>query len=121
MTPERRAALRKEARAAWAKKTPQERLESLARLYTEIGEALHAELQEDDAATRAEEAREIGKRAAEALRKAFEEALKQLSKRRQLEGPRFLSPEENYAVDQWERLHGRKRAAHEAGGADAGQ
>ncbi|MCY3019311.1 MAG: hypothetical protein NTW87_09840 [Planctomycetota bacterium] len=38
MTPERREQLRREARAAWERKTPEEKRASLERLYTEIGE-----------------------------------------------------------------------------------
>lgn len=58
MTPKRRGALRKEARAAWAKKTPEERRESMNGLAAEIGE-----------------------NAAAALREAFARAFRELSER----------------------------------------
>lgn len=60
MAPERRVQLRQEARAAWAKKTPEERQAGLNRLFAEIGE-----------------------QAADALREAFAVAFQQLSEMRQ--------------------------------------
>ena len=36
MTPDRREQMRREARAAWARKTPEEQLASLKRFYDEI-------------------------------------------------------------------------------------
>jgi len=58
MTPERREQLRKEARAAWAKKTPEERRESMNGLAAEMGE-----------------------KAAAALRYAFEKAFEELGRK----------------------------------------